>query len=93
MKLWAAPALSQEKPAPNPKIFSDFIRSAKRHEVERIVLQPRNNVLYYENKEGDAGGVNYAPSDRFWDIVIDSEADVAFDMKTSPPLSIGDISS
>tara|TARA_B100000287_G_scaffold276073_1_gene260038 strand:- start:408 stop:2117 length:1710 start_codon:yes stop_codon:yes gene_type:complete len=93
MKLWAAPALSQEKPAPNPKIFSDFIRSAKKHEVERIVLQPRNNVLYYENKEGDAGGVNYAPSDRFWDIVIDSEADVAFDMKTSPPLSIGDISS
>ena len=41
------------KTGPKPKIFSDFIRSAK-DARERIVLQPRNNVLYYENKEGDA---------------------------------------
>lgn len=92
-KLFSAPSISvQKKDKPQPKLFSQFIRGVKKNEVQDVLVQPNNRLVYYIDENDELSISNYASSETFWNTLIKSDADVSIDFETSG-ISFGDITS
>ena len=92
-KLFSARSISvQKKDKPQPKLFSQFIRGVKKNEVQDVLVQPNNRVVYYIDENDELSISNYASSETFWNTLIESDADVSIDFETSG-MSFGDITS
>lgn len=92
-KLFSAPSISvQKKDKPQPKLFSQFIRGVKKNEVQDVLVQPNNRLVYYIDENDELSISNYASSETFWNTLIESDADVSIDFETSG-ISFGDITS
>jgi cell division protease FtsH len=92
-KLFSAPSISvQKKDKPQPKLFSQFIRGVKKNEVQDVLVQPNNRLVYYIDENDELSISNYASSETFWNTLIESDADVSVDFETSS-MSFGDITS
>lgn len=92
-KLFSARSISvQKKDKPQPKLFSQFIRGVKKNEVQDVLVQPNNRLVYYIDENDELSISNYASSETFWNTLIESDADVSIDFETSG-MSFGDITS
>lgn len=92
-KLFSAPSISvQKKDKPQPKLFSQFIRGVKKNEVQDVLVQPNNRLVYYIDENDELSISNYASSETFWNTLIKSDADVSIDFETSG-MTFGDITS
>jgi cell division protease FtsH len=92
-KLFSARSISvRKKDKPQPKLFSQFIRGVKKNEVQDVLVQPNNRVVYYIDENDELSISNYASSETFWNTLIESDADVSIDFETSG-MSFGDITS
>jgi cell division protease FtsH len=92
-KLFSAPSISvQKRDKPQPKLFSQFIRGVKKNEVQDVLVQPNNRLVYYIDENDELSISNYASSETFWNTLIESDADVSVDFETSS-MSFGDITS
>jgi cell division protease FtsH len=92
-KLFSARSISvRKKDKPQPKLFSQFIRGVKKNEVQDVLVQPNNRLVYYIDENDELSISNYASSETFWNTLIESDADVSVDFETSS-MSFGDITS
>ena len=92
-KLFSARSISvRKKDKPQPKLFSQFIRGVKKNEVQDVLVQPNNRLVYYIDENDELSISNYASSETFWNTLIESDADVSIDFETSG-MSFGDITS
>ncbi len=92
-KLFSARSISvQKKDKPQPKLFSRFIRDVKKNEVQDVLVQPNNRLVYYIDENDELSISNYVSSETFWNTLIESDADVSIDFETSG-MSFGDITS
>ena len=91
-KLFSAPSVKAAKSQkPQPKIFSDFVKGVKRNNVHDVVVKPNSNLVYYIDDSGETHFSNYIPSNAFWDMLIESDANVQLDMSST--FSFGDFMS
>jgi len=91
-KLFSAPSVKVKKQEkPQPKLFSDFVKGVKKNEVHDVLIQPNNGLVYYMNDDGETSFANYIPSSPFWEMIMDSDANVQMDLSSS--MSFGDITS
>ena len=92
-KLFSAPSISVKKnDKPQPKLFSQFIRGVKKNEVQDVLVQPNNRVVYYMDENDELSISNYVPSEAFWNTLIESDANVNLDLAASNA-SISDVTS
>ena len=92
-KLFSAPSISVKKnDKPQPKLFSQFIRGVKKNEVQDVLVQPNNRVVYYMDENDELSISNYVPSEAFWNILIESDANVNLDLAASNT-SLSDVTS
>jgi cell division protease FtsH len=91
-KLFSAPSVKVKKQEkPQPKLFSDFVKGVKKNEVHDVLIQPNNGLVYYINEDGETSFANYIPSNPFWEMIMDSDANVQMDLSSS--MSFGEITS
>ncbi len=92
-KLFSAPSISVKKnDKPQPKLFSQFIRGVKKNEVQDVLVQPNNRVVYYMDENDELSISNYVPSEAFWNTLIESDANVNLDLAASNA-SLSDVTS
>src|SRR5210317_137805 len=92
-KLFSAPSISVKKnDKPQPKLFSQFIRGVKKNEVQDVLVQPNNRVVYYMDENDELSISNYVPSEAFWNTLIESDANVNLDLAASNT-SLSDVTS
>src|SRR6056300_1762424 len=92
-KLFSAPSISVKKSdKPQPKLFSQFIRGVKKNEVQDVLVQPNNRVVYYMDENDELSISNYVPSEAFWNTLIESDANVNLDLAASNT-SLSDVTS
>jgi len=91
-KLLSAPSINIKKQEKHqPKLFSDFVKGVKKNEVHDVLIQPNNGLVYYINEDGETSFTNYIPSNPFWEMIMDSDANVEMDLSSS--VSFGEITS
>jgi cell division protease FtsH len=91
-KLFSAPSVKVKKQEkPQPKLFSDFVKGVKKNEVHDVLIQPNNGLVYYINDDGETSFANYIPSNPFWEMLMESDANIQTDLSSS--MSFGDITS
>ena len=91
-KLFSAPSVKVKKQEkPQPKLFSDFVKGVKKNEVHDVLIQPNNGLVYYMNDDGETSFANYIPSNPFWEMLMESDANIQTDLSSS--MSFGDITS
>jgi len=95
-KLFSAPSIKvnkQEKPQPQPqpKLFSDFVKGVKKNEVHDVLIKPNDGLVYYTSDDGETSFANYIPSNPFWEMLMESDANIQTDLSSS--MSFGDITS
>ena len=93
-KLFSAPSIKvnkQEKPQPQPKLFSDFVKGVKKNEVHDVLIKPNDGLVYYMSDDGETSFANYIPSNPFWEMLMESDANIQTDLSSS--MSFGDITS
>ena len=79
-KLFSAPSTKiSKKPKPEPRLFSDFVKSIKKHQVQEVIVKPDTNLVYYTDENG-LSMTNYVASNPFWEALIESDADVQLDL-------------
>ena len=79
-KLFTAPSTKiSKKPKPEPRLFSDFVKSIKKHQVQEVIVKPDTNLVYYTDENG-LSITNYVSSNPFWETLIESDADVQLDL-------------
>jgi len=82
-KLFSSPPLKiEKKPEYEHRIYSDFIKSVKKNEIVKAEINPQNDIVYFEEKNGTIGTSYYTPSEDFWKIM--SESHVDFDLVRTP---------
>ena len=91
-KLFSAPSVKVKKQEkPQPKLFSDFVKGVKKNEVHDVLIKPNEGLVYYMNDEGETSFANYIPSNPFWEMLMESDANIQTDLSSS--MSLGDITS
>src|SRR5210317_392173 len=91
-KLFSAPSVKVKKQEkPQPKLFSDFVKGVKKNEVHDVLIKPSEGLVYYMNDDGETSFANYIPSNPFWDMLMESDANIQTDLSSS--MSFGDITS
>ena len=91
-KLFSAPSVKVKKQEnPQPKLFSDFVKGVKKNEVHDVLIKPNEGLVYYMNDEGETSFANYIPSNPFWEMLMESDANIQTDLSSS--MSFGDITS
>ena len=93
-KLFSAPSIKvnkQEKTQPQPKLFSDFVKGVKKNEVHDVLIKPNDGLVYYTSDDGETSFANYIPSNPFWEMLMESDANIQTDLSSS--MSFGDITS
>jgi len=91
-KLFSAPSVKVKKQEkPQPKLFSDFVKGVKKNEVHDVLIKPSEGLVYYMNDDGETSFANYIPSNPFWEMLMESDANIQTDLSSS--MSFGDITS
>jgi cell division protease FtsH len=91
-KLFNAPSVKVKQEKPQPKLFSDFVKGVKKNEVHDVLIKPSEGLVYYMNDDdGETSFANYIPSNPFWEMLMESDANVQMDLSSS--MSFGDITS
>ena len=91
-KLFSAPSVKVKKQEkPQPKLFSDFVKGVKKNEVHDVLIKPNEGLVYYMNDDGETSFANYIPSNPFWEMLMESDANIQTDLSSS--MSLGDITS
>jgi len=91
-KLFSAPSVKVKKQEkPQPKLFSDFVKGVKKNEVHDVLIKPNEGLVYYMNDDGETSFANYIPSNPFWEMLMESDANIQTDLSSS--MSFGDITS
>ncbi len=82
-KLFSSPPLKiEKKPEYEHRIYSDFIKSVKKNEIVKAEINPQNDIVYFEEKNGTIGTSYYTPAEDFWKIM--SESHIDFDLVRTP---------
>jgi len=90
-KLFSAPSVKVKQEKPQPKLFSDFVKGVKKNEVHDVLIKPSEGLVYYMNDDGETSFANYIPSNPFWEMLMESDANIQTDLSSS--MSFGDITS
>ncbi len=82
-KLFSSPPLKIEKKEdPKHVPYSKFLKGVKKNEIIKAEINPNNDVVYFEEKNGDIGSSYYVPSADFWKTMTDSQ--VEYDISRIP---------
>ena len=80
-KLFSAPSVKVKKQEkPQPKLFSDFVKGVKKNEVHDVLIKPSEGLVYYMNDDGETSFANYIPSNPFWEMLMESDANIQTDL-------------
>jgi cell division protease FtsH len=82
-KLFSSPPLKiEKKEAPKHIPYSEFLKGVKKNEIIKAGINPNNDVVYFEQKNGTIGSSYYVPSEDFWKTMKESE--VIYDIERLP---------
>ena len=82
-KLFSSPPLKiGKKEEPKHVPYSEFLRGVKKNEIIKAGINPNNDVVYFEQKNGTIGSSYYVPSEDFWKTMKESE--VIYDIERLP---------
>ena len=88
-KLFSSPPLKiGKKEEPKHVPYSEFLRGVKKNEIKKAGINPNNDVVYFEQKNGTIGSSYYVPSEDFWQTMKESE--VIYDIERLPNSNINE---
>ena len=89
-KLFSSPPLKIEKKEPPKHVpYSEFLRGVKKNEITKAEIEPNNNIVYFEEKNGTISSSYYVPSEDFWQTMKESE--VIYDIERLPTSNINEL--
>ena len=81
-KLFSSPPLKIEKKEPPKHVpYSEFLRGVKKNEITKAGIDPNNDIVYFEEKNGTISSSYYVSSEDFWQTMKESE--VIYDIAVS----------
>jgi cell division protease FtsH len=82
-KLFSSPPLKiEKKEEPKHVPYSTFLKGVKKNEIIKAEINPNNDVVYFEERNGTICSSYYVPSDDFWKTMTDSQ--VEYDIARIP---------
>ena len=72
----------------HPRTYSDFVKGLKNNELPQVVVKPKQNIVVFEDDEGNYGDTQIVQTEQLWQTLVESEANVMIDMTS--PVSIND---
>ena len=89
-KLFSSPPIKiEKKQAPKHVPYSEFLRGVKKNEIIKAGINPNNDIVYFEEKNGTIGSSYYVPSEDFWQTMKESE--VIYDIERLPNPNINEL--
>ena len=89
-KLFSSPPLKiEKKEAPKHVPYSEFLRGVKKNEITKAGIDPNNDIVYFEEKNGTISSSYYVSSEDFWQTMKESE--VIYDIERLPTSNINEI--
>ena len=89
-KLFSSPPLKIEKKEPPKHVpYSEFLRGVKKNEITRAGIDPNNDIVYFEEKNGTISSSYYVSSEDFWQTMKESE--VIYDIERLPTSNINEL--
>ena len=89
-KLFSSPPIKiEKKEQPKHVPYSEFLRGVKADEIIKAGINPNNDVVYFEQKNGTIGSSYYVPSEDFWQTMKESE--VIYDIERLPTSNINEL--
>lgn len=80
---------SERKPEYHPRTYSQFIRGLKNKELPAVVVKPSENLARFQEENGDYGDVRIVQTEKLWETLIDSDAEILVDA-SGPPMSLAE---
>ncbi len=90
-RLFRAPNIKVDKSPQSeykPKSYSQFIKSLENKELPQVLIKPSKNIAIFTEKDGNYGDVAIVQSDKFWETLINSEANINID--TTQPQNLAE---
>ena len=82
-RIFSSPPIKiEKKPEYEHRIYSDFIRGVKKNEISKVEINPHNDIVYFEERNGTVSSSYYVPSEDFWKTMTESQVD--FDLIRVP---------
>ncbi len=89
-KLFSSPPLKIEKKEPPKHVpYSEFLRGVKKNEITKAGIDPNNDIVYFEEKNGTISSSYYVSSEDFWQTMKESE--VIYDIERIPTSNINEL--
>ena len=89
-KLFSSPPIKiEKKQAPKHVPYSEFLRGVKKNEIIKAGIDPNNDIVYFEEKNGTISSSYYVPSEDFWQTMKESE--VIYDIERLPNPNINEL--
>lgn len=89
--LFRAPNIKVDKSPQSeykPKSYSQFMKSLEKKELPQVLIKPSKNIAIFTEKDGNYGDVAIVQSDKFWETLINSEANINID--TTQPQNLAE---
>lgn len=80
---------SERKPEYHPRTYSQFIKGLKNKELPAVVVKPSENLARFQEENGDYGDVRIVQTEKLWETLIDSDAEILVD-NSGPPMSLAE---
>lgn len=90
-RLFRAPNIKVDKSPESeykPKSYSQFMKSLEKKELPQVLIKPSKNIAIFTEKDGNYGDVAIVQSDKFWETLINSEANINID--TTQPQNLAE---
>ena len=90
-RLFRAPNIKVDKSPQSeykPKSYSQFMKSLEKKELPQVLIKPSKNIAIFTEKDGNYGDVAIVQSDKFWETLINSEANINID--TTQPQNLAE---
>ena len=90
-RLFRAPNIKVDKSPQSeykPKSYSQFIKSLENKELPQVLIKPSKNIAIFTEKDGNYGDAAIVQSDKFWETLINSEANINID--TTQPQNLAE---
>ena len=90
-RLFRAPNIKVDKSPQSeykPKSYSQFMKSLEKKELPQVLIKPYKNIAIFTEKDGNYGDVAIVQSDKFWETLINSEANINID--TTQPQNLAE---
>ena len=90
-RLFRAPNIKVDKSPQSeykPKSYSQFIKSLEKKELPQVLIKPSKNIAIFTEKDGNYGDAAIVQSDKFWETLINSEANINID--TTQPQNLAE---